>query len=164
MSMLRFFVLLSLLSTTSSVHVLVADATGSPMQGVRVELVLYDFKLISGQTQVQKTFSDHCTTDQNGECWILIGGTRGLLRGRLSLGKYGGRDVIWPGGMLDAPIMVDLKNNRVKGTEAGAYDFQEKDGCVTFGQGIPWILIILATLIVSGIVFRAYVRSKQEHA
>ncbi len=162
--MLSFLLLLSILSTNSSMHVMVADTAGNPMQGVRVELVLYDFKLISGRTQAQNTFSDHCNTDQNGECWILIGETSGLLRGRLDLGKYGGRDVIWPGGELNAPIMVGLKNNRVKGTEAGAYDFQEKDGGVTIGQGIPWILIILATLIVSGIVFRAYVRSRQEHA
>ncbi len=82
---------------------MVADGAGNPMHGVQVELVLYDFKLISGQTLVQKTFSDQCTTDQNGECTIVIGETSGLLRGRLDLGKYGGRDVIWPGGALNAP-------------------------------------------------------------
>jgi hypothetical protein len=164
MTMLRFLLLLSILSTTSSVHVLVADAASNPMQGVRVELVLYDFKLISGRTQVQKTFSDHCITDLNGECTIEIGVTRGSLRGRLSLGKYGGRDVIWPGGELNAPIMVDLKNNRVKGTEAGAYDFQEKDGGVTIGNRTPWLLIFLATVLVSMIVFGAYIRSRKEHA
>ena len=164
MTMLSFLFLLSILTTNSSVHVLVADDAGYPMQGVKVELVLYDFKLISGQTQVQKTFSDHCTTDQNGECLILIGGTSGLLRGRLDLGKYGGRDVIWPGGALNAPVLVDLKNNRVKGAEAGPFDFQEKDGGVVIQNGTPWLSILLATLIVGVIVFWAYVRSRKEHA
>jgi hypothetical protein len=163
MSMLRFLLLLSLLSTTSSVHVLVADAAGDPMQGVKVELVLYDFKLFSGQTQVQKTFSDRCTTDQNGECTIVIGETSGLLRGRLDLGKYGGRDVIWPGGALNAPVLVDLENNRVKGTEAEPYDFQEKDGGVTIRDGIPWFALA-ATAVVGLIVFWAYVQSRKEHA
>ena len=162
--MLQFLFLLSILTTNSSMHVMVADATGNPLQGVRVELVLYDFKLISGQTQVQKTFSDHCTTDQNGECWILIGGTSGLLRGRLDLGKYGGRDVIWPGGALNAPVLVDLKNNKVKGMEAGPFDFQKKDGGVVIQNGTPWLSILLATLIVGVIVFWAYVQSRKEHA
>ncbi len=163
MSMLRFLLLLSILSTTSSVHIMVADATGNPMHGVQVELVLYDFKLISGQTQVQKTFTDQCTTDQNGECTIVIGETSEILRGRLDLGKYGGRDVIWPGGALNAPVLVDLENNRVKGTEAGPYDFQEKDGGVMIRDGIPWFA--LAASVVAGmIVFWAYAISRKEHA
>ena len=164
MTMLQFLFLLSILTINSSVHVMVADDAGYPMQYVKVELVLYDFKLISGQTQVQKAFSDHCTTDQNGECWILIGETSGLLRGRLDLGKYGGRDVIWPGGALNAPVLVDLKNNRVKGAEAAAFDFQKKDGGVVIQNGTPWLSILLATLIVGVIVFWAYVRSRKEHA
>jgi hypothetical protein len=163
MSMLRFLLLLSILSTTSSVHVMVADAAGNPMQGVQVELVLYDFKLISGQTKVQKTFTGQCTTNQNGECTIVIGETSGILRGRLDLGKYGGRDVIWPGGALNAPVLVDLENNRVKGTEAGPYDYQEKDGGVTIRDGIPWFALA-ATVLVGLIVFWAYVQSRKEHA
>ena len=163
MSMLQFLLLISILSTTSSVHVLVADAAGNPMQGVRVELVLYDFEFNSGQTQVHKTFSDQCTTDLNGECTIVIGETRGLLRGRLDLGKYGGRDVIWPGGALNAPVLVDLENNRVKGTEAGPYDFQEKDGGVAVREGMPWFA--LAAAVLAGmLVYWAYAISRKEHA
>jgi hypothetical protein len=145
------------------VHVLVADAEGNPMQDVKVELVLYDFELNQEQTKALPTFSDHCTTDQNGECWILIGETSGFLRGRLDLGKYGGRDVIWPGGMLNAPVLIDLKNNRVKGTEAEPFDFQEEDGGVRIVQEVPWLLILFATVIVCGMVFWAYERSKEEH-
>jgi len=163
MSMLRSLLLLSILFTTSSVHILVADTAGVPMQGVRVELVLYDFKLMAGQTQAQKTFSDHCTTDLNGECTIVIGETRGLLRGRLDLGKYGGRDVIWPGGALEAPVLVDLEQDRVKGTEAGPYDFQEKDGGVAVREGNPWF-ILTATVLAGMIVYWTYARSRKEHA
>ena len=163
MSMLRSLLFLSILFTTSSVHVLVADAAGVPMHGVRVELVLYDFKLSAGQTQAQKTFTDHCTTDLNGECTIVIGETRGLLRGRLDLGKYGGRDVIWPGGALEAPVLIDLEQDRVRGTEAGPYDFQEKDGGVAVREGIPWFA--LAAAVLAGmLVYWAYAISRKEHA
>ena len=148
---------------SSSVHVLVVDAEGEPLPDVRVELVLYDFESGSGQTQARKTFSDRCTTDQNGECTIMIGETRGVLRGRLDLGKYGGRDVIWPGGALDAPVMVDLEKSRVKGTEAGPYDFQEKDGGVPIRQ-TPWLAIGIVGLIMGSAVFWAYTESRREHA
>jgi hypothetical protein len=162
--MMRFLFLVSMFfqSTTSSVHILAADAEGNPLPHVRVELVLYEFR--PGQTEVREIFSGRCSTDQNGECMIGIGETSGLLRGRLELGRYGGRDVIWPGGVLTAPVLVDLQNKRVKGTEVGAYDFQEKDGGITIQTGTSWLSILAATLIVGLIVFRAYVQSRREHA
>ena len=160
--MMRFLFLF--LITISSVHVLVIDAEGVRLSDVQVELVLYEYRENSGQTEVQVTFSDRCQTDQSGECTIMIGETSGLLRGRLDLGKYGGRDVIWPGGVLDAPIQVDLKNNTVKGTEAKPFDFQEEDGGVRVQSGTPWLVILMSTLIVFGIVCWAYLRSRSEHA
>lgn len=164
MTMMRSLFLFSFLLATSSVHVWVADAEGAPLADVRVELVLYEYQFNSGQAEAQPVFSDQCVTDRNGECTIVIGETRGLLRGRLDLGKYGGRDVIWPGGALNAPVLVDLKNKRVKGTEAGAYDFQEKDGGVAIQHGTPWLVILTAAMMVCGIVLRAYLRSRKEHA
>jgi len=162
--MMQILFLFSMIfQTSSSVHVLVADATGKPLADVRVELVLYAFESNSGQMQARKTFSDHCATDQNGECTIVIGETRGILRGRLDLGKYGGRDVIWLGGALEAPVMIDLEKSRVKGTEAGPYDFQEKDGGVPIRQ-TPWLAIMIVSALVGSAVFWAYVQSRKEHA
>jgi hypothetical protein len=87
-----------------------------------------------------------------------------VLRGSLDLGRYGGRDVIWPGGALHAPVLVDLEHSRVKGSEAGAYDFQEKDGGVPLRNGTPWQVICAAAVMTGGLVCLAYLRSRQEHA
>ena len=161
--MMRLIFLLSLFfqnSATSSVRIPVADADGKPMPEVRVTLVLYEFSL----TEIRETFSARCTTDAQGECTILIGETSGLLRGRLDLGKYGGRDVIWPGGALTAPVVIDVQNRRIKGTEAQPYDFQEKESALTIQKDSPWLLIFGAGLMLGGLVFWAYQRSRQEHA
>ncbi len=162
--MMRFLFLLSLLTTVSSVHVLVADASGNPLPGLQVKLVLYDFENRDGQIEVRKTFSDRCTTDQNGECTIMIGETDGVLRGRLDLGRYGGRDVIWLGGVLNAPVLIDLGSHWVKGTEAGPYDFLQKDEGVSIQQGPPWIAILIVGMMLGGIVYWAYIRSMKEHS
>jgi hypothetical protein len=71
--------------------------------------------------------------------------------------------VIWPGGALEVPVLVDLEQDRVKGTEAGPYDFQEKDGGVAVREGIPWFVLAAAVLAVM-IVYWAYARSRKEHA
>jgi len=167
MNMLRSLFLVWILfqnAAASSVQVRVADAAGQPLPDVRVRLDLYEPGSVPERMEVWTVFSGHCRTDQNGECTIVIGETHGLLRGRLDLGSYGGRDVIWPGGALEAPVLVDLENMRVKGTEAGPYDLQEKDGGIAIRQGIPWGLILVVTLSAGGILVRVYLRSKREHA
>ena len=157
--MLQLLVLFSTLFTISSVHVSVADAQGVPLPDVQVKLVLYEYR---SNSAVQITFSDSCSTDQNGECTILIGETTGLLRGRLDLGKYGGRDVIWPSGVLNAPILVDLENNRVKGAEAQAFEFQEKDGGVRIESEVSWFRILIMVLTTIGFVTWLYLESRRE--
>lgn len=160
--MMQFLFLVSMIfQTTSSMHVRVMDAEGQALPNVRVELILYEFR--SGKAEARIAFSEHCTTDQNGECGISIGETSGMLRGRLDLGEYGGRDVIWPGGVLDVPVMVDLENMRVKGTEAGPYDFQERDGGVLIRR-TPWAAIVIVSALVGCAVFWAFTLSRREHA
>ena len=163
MSLLRSLFLFSLLVANSSVHVMLKDAAGDPLAGVRVTLVLYDISISAEQMEARQIFSGHCRTDQNGECTIQIGETNGVLRGRLDLGRYGGRDVIWPGGALHAPVLVDLEHSRVKGSEAGPYDFQEKDGGVPLRHGTPWLVIGVAAAMAGGLVCLVYLRSRQEH-
>jgi hypothetical protein len=163
--MMQLLFLFSMIfQATSSVHVLVADGAGNPMPGVQVSLVLYDFETKLGQTEAREVFSDQCRTDSNGECTIRIGETSGVLRGRLELGKYGGRDVIWTGGVLDAPVLVDLKQKRVKGMEAGPYDFQEKGDGILIRKETSWLAILIVTTVLGGIVFWAYLQSRKEHA
>ena len=164
--MMQLLFLFSMIFQTSasSVRILVADAQGQPMSKIRVSLVLYEFVSAAGKMEARETFSKHCTTDANGECTIQIGETSGILRGRIDLGKYGGRDVFWPGGALTAPVLVDIEAGRVKGTEAGAYDFQEQDGGIMIQKSVPWLVIGIGLLAVGSIVVLIYLKARKEHA
>jgi hypothetical protein len=130
------------------------------VQGVTVALYLYEYAS-DGKT-VEESLAGKCATDAKGECSIAIGDAEGILRGWIDLGDYGGRDIMWTGGQLNVPIKINAGRVQL-GTEAQPFDFQEKDGGVVVRGGSSWILILITTLVVGGIVAGLYLQSKREH-
>jgi len=161
--MLKLTVSLVLLlqTLTSSLQVHVFDADYQPQPGIDVRLELYEFASNGDGTMASVVFSEECHTDTSGECVFEVGDTKGMLHGRLDIQGYGGRDVIWPGGPLELSIRLDKAN---PGTEAGPYDFQEKDGGVSLYRGIPWFPVTIVALLVGGLVIAIYLRARQVHA
>jgi len=161
--MLKLTVSLILLlqTLTSSLQVHVFDADYQPQPGVNVHLDLYEFASDEDGTTATVVFSKECNTDTTGICTIEVGETTGMLRGRLDVQGYGGRDVIWPGGPLELAIRLDKVN---PGTEAQPYDFQEKDGGVSLYRGIAWFPVTIVVLLIGGLVIAIYFRARQVHS
>jgi hypothetical protein len=94
-------------ATATQVTIHLSESEGQPLSDVRIFLDLYFYD----ETVIRGAFSDECTTDEHGECSILIGQTQDLiLRGNLDLGKHGSRIVEWHGGELDVPIRIKQSN------------------------------------------------------
>jgi hypothetical protein len=162
MMQLPFLFVLLWQAVTSSVHIQVMDVNGKGLANVEAALTLYSFSVHGDQLWARPIFSDSCATDKDGKCTIVIGETDTFLRGRIDLGKYGGRDLIWPGGAIDVPIQIDA--GRVQfGTEAGPYDFEEDDTGVII-HSTPWLAAFFMFLALGGFAAWIYVKAKQEHA
>lgn len=164
--MLKSIILISILAQqaiASSLHVTVVDRTGHPMPGIPVTLDLYFYSPVSPErTDVRGTFTDGCTTGDDGSCVIEIGKTDSILRGYLDLGSYGGRDVFWSGGELN--LTVRIENNKLQiGREAAPYEFQEKDSSLVM-RGIPWFWVLLVLFACGGGMTWLYVQSRQEYS
>lgn len=91
------------------VNISLSNAEGKPLPNEQISMDLSFYEVLAAdQLEVRGAFSDECTTDRDGACSILIGGTGDLLlRGSLDLGEYGSRNLEWNGGTLDVPIQIE---------------------------------------------------------
>ena len=107
------------------VAVSIVDANQAPLADIRVDLLLYEPKA----NAILEHEAGHCTTDQAGRCQILIAnptwGADGLIRGRLDLGPYGSRSLIWAGGPLEIFLWLDVNEKLDIPTESDPYEGQE---------------------------------------
>ncbi len=89
------------------VVVIVWTADKHPVAGVEVALEMFEYR----QDFIRAYRSGRCTTDESGTCAIPLPsppiGADGFLRGRLTVGEYGTRSLLWPGGMFTIHVMLD---------------------------------------------------------
>jgi len=132
-----------LLMILSVLHV---QLVGGQVEGIPIRLELYRYVTHPDYVEVQIWYSQTCLTDAEGRCTFEIGETEGGLRGRLTIGEYGQRDVIWPGG--DLSLM--LNTAEVSESESKPYDFQEPaERLVVRRAGRGWLTVLLVILILA---------------
>jgi hypothetical protein len=90
------------------VNVTVTDSQGTPLENVRVEMFLVQ---LTGGNQIRLIPSGNCQTDRAGHCFLnapqKYRGQNGFFRGYLSVGEYGQKSLLWPGGILDVNVWID---------------------------------------------------------
>jgi hypothetical protein len=123
---------LSIGDASDQIIVTLVDADRNPIEGIRVNLILYDFK----DKHIDKHQTGSCTTDTAGRCGIEIDeappqDASNMIRGQLDVGKYGTRSLLWPGGTLEVPLW--LKNS---GDELDVPGEPPYDGAVP-DDGLP---------------------------
>ena len=139
----------------------VLDANQEPISSMEIKLELYTY---DGQ-EAKVWLEDSCLTDLDGRCEFPIESAPpdgGFLRGALSIGDVGVRDVIWPGGELKLTIPIDQIRF---GREAAPYEFQKEDGGVQVTQsgGLP-LYALLVLLLLGGLIFFVFQQARKEHA
>jgi len=124
--MFLIFIITILGSTTplsSSVTVSLADERGKPLEGIKISLFLYDFQGASLSAQ----YMGSCQTNNYGICTILVPAyaprdSSGFYRGYLTVGHYGRRSVLWPGGDFAVSVWLDASGERLAIPRHGAYE------------------------------------------
>ena len=106
--MMWVFFMAVLFGNGDAVHIRVVNNASQPVSGVRVALVLYDFR----GTTAYEVHVGSCVTDAAGACRIVLPRRApkdpgGMYRGALVVGDYGRRSVLWPGGELQIVVNVD---------------------------------------------------------
>ena len=115
-------------SNESSVNVTLTDDVGNPLSNVKIRLFLYQSK---SDYEVSEILIGDCRTDKNGQCSISFQDaphdSSGFYRGYLQIGKYGQKNLLWPGGQLDAIVWLDAESKVYSPRESEPYDWQEPD-------------------------------------
>lgn len=146
-------------TTGTQLRIEVYTPEGEPVHGQRVELELYRFEMVGGETLARVWYQETCTTDEAGRCVFAVltpppGG--GMLYGTVIIGDQR-RDVIWPGGDLYLPLRLDKIED---GREAKAFPFDTRT-VVRVVRGNSWVLSILLGVLLMGGVYGLYRKAKK---
>lgn len=151
---------LGLLQTSGTqLRVELYSAEGEALSGQRIELELYVFESVGGETRARVWYHERCTTDESGRCTFAVqkpppGG--GMLYGTLLVGEQR-RDVLWPGGDLYVPLRLDKIQD---GREAEAFPFDRRT-VVRVVRGEGWGIAILGALLLMVGVYGLYRKAKK---
>ncbi len=144
---------LGLLQTSGTqLRVELYSAEGEALSGQRIELELYVFESVGGETRAR-------VTDEAGRCTFAVqnpppGG--GMLYGTLLVGEQR-RDVLWPGGDLYVPLRLDKIQD---GREAEAFPFDRRT-VVRVVRGEGWGIVVLGALLLMAGVYGLYRKAKK---
>jgi hypothetical protein len=143
--------------------------TPAPADSLAVELVNYQRQPLAGETitltlyrvgpnALEEWPAGECLTDAAGKCRIDIGwlapkDASGFLRGRVTVGEYGQRSLIWPGGALEVKLWLNAQGQLDVPGE-GPLDTDDAAGALPFvpPQTLPRILGWLAALLLGGLL------------
>ncbi|MBT3391378.1 MAG: hypothetical protein HN413_13330 [Chloroflexi bacterium] len=156
------FLLCAAADTLHGLRVHLVDVEQKPLAGVVVELELYEYT----DKEIMIHHSGQCTTDIAGICLIeiakLIFDASGFLRGNIVVGEHGSRPVIWPGGMLDIPVWLDVDNTLDVTGESQPYagQAQDMDVRITRAPRLRLADVIIPLIIIGGLLSYLWINNK----
>lgn len=145
------------------VRIHMVDAEQKPLSGVAVELELYEY----GEDTITIRYIGKCTTDEAGQCLIEIEkpsfDATGFLRGQLIVGEYGKRALIWPGGILDVPVWLDVGNTLDVAGESQPYtgrQAQAIDLRIVHAPRLRLVDVIIPLVVIGGLLIYFLTKNK----
>jgi hypothetical protein len=137
------------------VRVHLVNSEQKPLSGVVVELELYEYS----EDAITIRYIGKCTTDAIGQCRIEIEkpsfDATGFLRGRIVVGDYGKRALIWRGGILDVPVWLDAANTLEDAGESQPYagqQAQEIDLRIIHAPRLRLADVIIPLVVIGGLL------------